>query len=171
MQGNNISYYTTPMECNPVRPQGIQLPSGFYPLFPRDSKPLKDDGYSKDSDPDKIQDIQIADWTLMLGLWYPMMEDTQPTHYPMAYAPRNLLLTNSSLSKFKVPRLPPAKKQPPTTQQPSTSTSQRSYTEAANAGKDLHAIRLMAHDLPQHADRVTEPEIDPIWRRRHCQTP
>uniref|UniRef100_A0A915JXP2 Uncharacterized protein n=1 Tax=Romanomermis culicivorax TaxID=13658 RepID=A0A915JXP2_ROMCU len=38
-------------------------------------------------------------------------------------------------------------------------------------GKDLHAIRPTTHDLPQHADQATEPEIDPIQCRRHHQTP
>uniref|UniRef100_A0A915IHX9 Uncharacterized protein n=1 Tax=Romanomermis culicivorax TaxID=13658 RepID=A0A915IHX9_ROMCU len=40
-----------------------------------------------------------------------------------------------------------------------------------DAGKDLHAIRLMINDLPQHADRADEPEIHPIRCRCHCQTP
>uniref|UniRef100_A0A915IJ10 Uncharacterized protein n=1 Tax=Romanomermis culicivorax TaxID=13658 RepID=A0A915IJ10_ROMCU len=40
-----------------------------------------------------------------------------------------------------------------------------------DAGKDLHAIRPMTNDLPQHADQATEPQIDRIRHRCHCQTP
>uniref|UniRef100_A0A915HFH1 Uncharacterized protein n=1 Tax=Romanomermis culicivorax TaxID=13658 RepID=A0A915HFH1_ROMCU len=38
-------------------------------------------------------------------------------------------------------------------------------------GKDLHAIRRMTHNLPQHADCATEPKIDPIWCRCKRHTP
>uniref|UniRef100_A0A915KX36 Uncharacterized protein n=1 Tax=Romanomermis culicivorax TaxID=13658 RepID=A0A915KX36_ROMCU len=59
MQGNKTEYYTVASECNPARAGDVPLTSGFYPLILRDSKPLKSDGHTKDSDPDDIQDFQI----------------------------------------------------------------------------------------------------------------
>uniref|UniRef100_A0A915L8Z7 Uncharacterized protein n=1 Tax=Romanomermis culicivorax TaxID=13658 RepID=A0A915L8Z7_ROMCU len=37
--------------------------------------------------------------------------------------------------------------------------------------RDLHAIRPLTNNLPQHADHTIEPEIDRIWRRRQRHTP
>uniref|UniRef100_A0A915JGD8 Uncharacterized protein n=1 Tax=Romanomermis culicivorax TaxID=13658 RepID=A0A915JGD8_ROMCU len=37
--------------------------------------------------------------------------------------------------------------------------------------RDLHAIRLSTNNLPQHVDRATEPEIDPVRHQRQCHTP
>uniref|UniRef100_A0A915HUD3 Uncharacterized protein n=1 Tax=Romanomermis culicivorax TaxID=13658 RepID=A0A915HUD3_ROMCU len=62
MQGNETGYYTTASEGDPARGGDVPLPSGFFPLFLRDSKPLKNDGFTRDSDPNNIQDVQIPDW-------------------------------------------------------------------------------------------------------------
>uniref|UniRef100_A0A915KXS3 Uncharacterized protein n=1 Tax=Romanomermis culicivorax TaxID=13658 RepID=A0A915KXS3_ROMCU len=37
--------------------------------------------------------------------------------------------------------------------------------------RDLHVIRPSTNNLPQHADRTTEPKIDPIQRQRQHHTP
>uniref|UniRef100_A0A915IDF3 Uncharacterized protein n=1 Tax=Romanomermis culicivorax TaxID=13658 RepID=A0A915IDF3_ROMCU len=42
---------------------------------------------------------------------------------------------------------------------------------SSNTGKDLHVIRWMTHNLPQHAECATKPKIDPIRHRWQHHTP